>query len=494
MRLCADLDLLPLVPSHEDETSLVRVVAEALGRRYGRDGFGDRTRGLRVPRVLEGELEEASPVRLGDRGEDANGVTVVERCAFGHPPKLLAPPDEGSVDAAAVHDEPASFLTLERACAARVTRSSGSGWSAMSLTSGRRPIVTRLPDSATLNNSEPSGAITTTFAPRLGSRGELSTSEIPLIAYLASMDPRRLHPHTRWATKATHPRREEPCSDSARRRRARLSSFSFSLSRRRRSSSDLVRLPDLIRSPATGHWRALPPAPVAIVAGRTSVWTGTELIVSGVTGAAPDGSLLNSTEVTLAYNPATHAWRRLASPPKTDNYCRRGAVWTGKEMLVWGCGFLAFDPLSNRWRRLSDPPARQGIVVLDRPRDHRLGRRLLRRRRLRRRCLQPGHRHVAQAGSFTSRCRAAAHRGLDRTRARPLRQRSRRCKRQAFVRAVRPGCRLQPDDRYVAAGSRRCRSLATERVSSGPIAKFSSSAAQTHGAFRLRTAWPTIQS
>jgi hypothetical protein len=87
------------------------------------------------------------------------------------------------------------------------------------------------------------------------------------------------------------------------------------------------------------------------------------MIVSGVTGAAPDGSLLESSEVTLAYNPATHAWRRLASPPETENYCRRGAVWTGHEMLVWGCGFVAFDPLTNHWRRLSDPPARQGIVV-----------------------------------------------------------------------------------------------------------------------------------
>ena len=94
------------------------------------------------------------------------------------------------------------------------------------------------------------------------------------------------------------------------------------------------------------------------------MWTGTELIVSGLTGAAPDGNLLESTEVTLSYNPATHAWRRLAAaPPKTDNYCRRGAVWTGKEMLVWGCGFVAFDPVTNHWRRLSDPPARQGIVV-----------------------------------------------------------------------------------------------------------------------------------
>lgn len=115
--------------------------------------------------------------------------------------------------------------------------------------------------------------------------------------------------------------------------------------------------------PATGHWRALPPAPVAIVAGRTSVWIGAELIVSGVTGAAPDGSLLEAAEVTIAYNPATHAWRRLASPPTTDIYCRRGAVWTGREMLVWGCGFVAFDPLANHWRRLSDPPARQGVVV-----------------------------------------------------------------------------------------------------------------------------------
>jgi hypothetical protein len=115
--------------------------------------------------------------------------------------------------------------------------------------------------------------------------------------------------------------------------------------------------------PAAGPGRLLPAAPIAVVAGRTSVWTGTELIVSGLTGAAPDGNLLESAEVTLSYNPATHAWRRLAAPPKTDNYCRRGAVWTGKEMLIWGCGFVAFDPVTNHWRRLSDPPARQGIVV-----------------------------------------------------------------------------------------------------------------------------------
>ena len=110
-------------------------------------------------------------------------------------------------------------------------------------------------------------------------------------------------------------------------------------------------------------WRPLPPAPFAFDHGHTSVWTGTELIVAGLTGSAPDGNLLDARDAALAYNPATRSWRRLASPPETDTYCRRSAVWTGKEMLVWGCGLAAYDPQSNRWRLLPRARTSAGLVV-----------------------------------------------------------------------------------------------------------------------------------
>ena len=116
-------------------------------------------------------------------------------------------------------------------------------------------------------------------------------------------------------------------------------------------------------APLAGTWRRLPAAPFAVAAGLTSVWTGREMLVSGVTGVAAGGNFLNAADAAAAYDPARRGWRRLASPPKTDNACRRGAVWTGKEMLVWGCAVLAYDPHANRWRRLPKPPTGQGLVV-----------------------------------------------------------------------------------------------------------------------------------
>ena len=113
---------------------------------------------------------------------------------------------------------------------------------------------------------------------------------------------------------------------------------------------------------AAGNWRALPNAPEAIAAGRTTVWTGSEMIVTGIKLDA-NGTFINSTEVAEAYNPGTDAWRLLPAPPKTENYCRRSAAWTGEEMLVWGCELTAYNPTSNQWRRLPDSPTRHGIVV-----------------------------------------------------------------------------------------------------------------------------------
>jgi hypothetical protein len=111
-----------------------------------------------------------------------------------------------------------------------------------------------------------------------------------------------------------------------------------------------------------GPWQPMTDAPEAIAAGRTAVWTGHEMIVAG-TNPGPDGTFIHSTEVAESYNPATDMWRRLATPPSTPSYCRRNAVWTGKEMLLWGCSLLAYDPAKDEWQRLPDPPTREGIVA-----------------------------------------------------------------------------------------------------------------------------------
>src|SRR5205085_3337178 len=84
-------------------------------------------------------------------------------------------------------------------------------------------------------------------------------------------------------------------------------------------------------------------------------------IVSGFRNL-PNGTF-GRAAASLAYDPSTRVWRRLASAPATDNFCRRAAVWTGKEMLVWGCKQLALDPRTNRWRTLPAAPTGERIVV-----------------------------------------------------------------------------------------------------------------------------------
>ena len=116
-------------------------------------------------------------------------------------------------------------------------------------------------------------------------------------------------------------------------------------------------------SNSAASWRLVRSAPIEVDAGLTSVWTGREMLVSGAT-ASPDGTLAGAQDVAAAYDPAANTWRRVAAPPKTESYCRRSAVWTGKEMLVWGCGLVGFNPQTNRWRRLpAAPVGAPGLAV-----------------------------------------------------------------------------------------------------------------------------------
>jgi hypothetical protein len=92
--------------------------------------------------------------------------------------------------------------------------------------------------------------------------------------------------------------------------------------------------------PAAGRWRPLPPAPQAQQLGRLggkAVWTGRELLIWG--GAAPDdeagavGAMRPGDG--LAYDPARRDWRRLPAPPRRALSAVAGpAHWTGRELLV----------------------------------------------------------------------------------------------------------------------------------------------------------------
>lgn len=111
--------------------------------------------------------------------------------------------------------------------------------------------------------------------------------------------------------------------------------------------------------PAAGTWRTLPsityPEEGNLEGGSDVVWAGSEALLAG---------LING-----AYSPATDRWRPIASgglgsPAVT--------VWTGRQVLMWGGGCCgddvaagaAYSPATDRWERLpvSPLPGRQETV------------------------------------------------------------------------------------------------------------------------------------
>src|SRR5438128_5369508 len=123
--------------------------------------------------------------------------------------------------------------------------------------------------------------------------------------------------------------------------------------------------------PLAGTWRMLPRAPIVPNdGGLASVWTGKQMVVFGRSAKkGQGGATFNRVAVAAAYNPATHTSRRLPPPGPTSSFMDNDAVWTGKEVLVWGQGTrLGYNPRTNRWRRLPTSPLLSihdgyGIVV-----------------------------------------------------------------------------------------------------------------------------------
>lgn len=131
--------------------------------------------------------------------------------------------------------------------------------------------------------------------------------------------------------------------------------------------------PGAAYDPATDSWRPLARPPIRLRAGHTAVWTGTEMLVWGGSGSLPrqpyfaDGA---------AYDPAADRWRRLPQAPLIRR-AGHSAVWTGKEMVIWGGGETdshvgfsadgaAFDPAAQSWRAVPPSPlgARRGHTAL----------------------------------------------------------------------------------------------------------------------------------
>jgi hypothetical protein len=113
--------------------------------------------------------------------------------------------------------------------------------------------------------------------------------------------------------------------------------------------------------PRSPGWGRLPAAPIAPRSQYAAVWTGKEMIVwGGYSGNIQYGD-------GAAYNPATRTWTKLAAAPLAGRDLPV-TVWTGKDMLIFGGGGTidysngaAYDPATNTWRKLAPIPRSLGL-------------------------------------------------------------------------------------------------------------------------------------
>lgn len=99
-----------------------------------------------------------------------------------------------------------------------------------------------------------------------------------------------------------------------------------------------------------GTWSVLSREPVALPYGA-SAWTGSRLIVFGRRPLTTK-TYNPSANAAIAFDPARNVWRTLTPPPQVGDApgcCR--ALWTGKQLLVFGVG-LRYRPSTGAWRVL----------------------------------------------------------------------------------------------------------------------------------------------
>jgi hypothetical protein len=118
--------------------------------------------------------------------------------------------------------------------------------------------------------------------------------------------------------------------------------------------------------PVRGAWSALPLSPLSPRAEAAAVvWTGRLLFVWGGATGPSAGALLNDGAV---WDSSADEWRMLPPAPLSAR-TRASAVWTGRQVIVWGgldhigshgshvaADGAAWDPATNSWTPLSVSP------------------------------------------------------------------------------------------------------------------------------------------
>ncbi len=111
-------------------------------------------------------------------------------------------------------------------------------------------------------------------------------------------------------------------------------------------------------------WHRIAPAPIDFdyFTPAAAVWDGHEMLLV-VTHNSATG---NCDETVLAYDPSADSWRTLSRVPKPKG-CFEGsdkAVWTGHELLLSGISNVAYDPAADTWRHLPEPSIDAGSPLV----------------------------------------------------------------------------------------------------------------------------------
>jgi len=119
-------------------------------------------------------------------------------------------------------------------------------------------------------------------------------------------------------------------------------------------------------NPETDTWKSITKCPLSSgVLGRyEAVWTGSEVIIWGEKRGVMSGQSHG-----VRYNPNTDTWKEMAKAP-LETRSGHSMVWTGKELIVWG-GVTAelfyksdgarYDPETDTWTLIAAAPSVMGI-------------------------------------------------------------------------------------------------------------------------------------
>ena len=119
--------------------------------------------------------------------------------------------------------------------------------------------------------------------------------------------------------------------------------------------------------PATDRWTVLPPSPLAARVGHRAVATTHRMLVWGGSSEAEEGGRYFADGA--VYSPATNSWAAMAPVAGLAPRDTFGAVWTGEQLVVWGgygrgtacspCLYsdgAAYDLDTDSWTPISPSP------------------------------------------------------------------------------------------------------------------------------------------